>query len=118
MKLFYFILACLSLVLGIIGAVLPLLPTTPLILLAAYAFAKSSPKLEAKLKASRIYRYYAADFAEKGAIPRHRKKRILAHIYVLMTISIILVGKWPLRLFLLALTAWITWYLFKKIPDQ
>lgn len=44
-----FILGCLSLVLGIIGAVLPLLPTTPFLILSAYLFSKSSKKVHSWL---------------------------------------------------------------------
>lgn len=45
----YKVLGCFFVGLGLIGIVVPLLPTTPLILLAAGCFAKSSPKLHQKL---------------------------------------------------------------------
>jgi len=47
----YRVLGVCFVVLGIIGAVLPLLPTTPFLILAAYFFARSHPEWEAKLLA-------------------------------------------------------------------
>ena len=44
-KLLYVILGCIGLALGAVGAVLPLLPAFPFLLLAAFCFAKSSEKL-------------------------------------------------------------------------
>ncbi|NVK23030.1 MAG: YbaN family protein [Kangiellaceae bacterium] len=43
-KLLYLMLGWLSVVLGIIGIILPVLPTTPFIILAAFLFGKGSPK--------------------------------------------------------------------------
>ncbi len=61
---------CLGLVmigLGIIGAILPLMPTTIFLILAAWFFARSSPRLEARLMSSR-FGGSLRDWRESGAI--------------------------------------------------
>ena len=47
-KILYVILGCIGLALGAVGAVLPLLPAFPFLLLAAFCFAKSSEKLRSE----------------------------------------------------------------------
>jgi len=59
--------------LGIIGAFLPVLPTTPFIILAAACFARSSPRLEAWLLSHPVFGALLRDWRDRGAIPRHAK---------------------------------------------
>lgn len=64
-------LTCLGL--GAIGAVLPLLPTTPFVLLAAACFARSSPRLHAWLLASELFGPTLAAWERDRCMPRRVK---------------------------------------------
>ncbi|MBV5263605.1 YbaN family protein [Pinisolibacter aquiterrae] len=60
--------------LAIAGAVLPLLPTTPFLLLAAWAFARSSPRAEAWLLAHGRFGPTIRNWRERGAVARSAKR--------------------------------------------
>ena len=62
-----------SLALGAVGAVLPLLPTVPFVLLAAFFFARSSPRLEAWLVGHERFGPHITAWRTRGAISRKGK---------------------------------------------
>jgi uncharacterized membrane protein YbaN (DUF454 family) len=66
-------LALLSLALGFLGMFLPLLPTTPFILLAAWAAARSSPRLLAWLEQHRLFGQMLRDWRQGGVVSRKAK---------------------------------------------
>ncbi len=70
-------------IIGCIGVFVPMLPTTPLLLLATFLFAKSSPRCHAWIISTRVYRTYVAAFKEAGGIPLGTKVRILAVSFTL-----------------------------------
>src|SRR5687767_12838240 len=53
---------------GLVGIFVPGLPTTPLLLLAAFLFARSSPELHRKLLEHRVLGRYIRDYVEKGGL--------------------------------------------------
>ncbi|MDG2479242.1 MAG: YbaN family protein, partial [Alphaproteobacteria bacterium] len=60
-------------VLAILGVALPLLPTTPFLLVAAFAFARSSDRWHRWLREHRVFGPLIADWQEHGAIDRRTK---------------------------------------------
>jgi len=90
--------------LGIIGAFLPLLPTTPFLILALACFSKSSPYFHQRLLNNRWFGADLQQWETNRSISR--KSKIKAMVLVLLTFSIsigVLHGRLPLQLFLLAL---------------
>lgn len=62
-----------ALALGLIGLAVPLLPTVPLLIVAAWAASKSSPALEQRLLAHPVYGPHIRAWRERGAVPRRAK---------------------------------------------
>ena len=73
MRLIYIVIGGLAVLLGVIGIFLPLLPTTPFLLVAAWAFAKSSPRLEHWLITHPRLGPPLRDWRERRAIPARAK---------------------------------------------
>lgn len=87
-KILYMIVGCISLGLGIIGVILPILPTVPFVLLAAFCFAKSSEKLEGWFKNTKLYK----ENNMKSGMTKRAKIRIMCSVTLLMSIGFIMMG--------------------------
>ena len=92
----YFLVGSLSLMLGFIGIFLPLLPTTPLVLVAAYCYSRSSDRLYQMLLNHSIFGPIIRDWEADGAIPL--KIKWLSTIMMVTMISYPVFFK-PLSLF-------------------
>lgn len=72
-KKLLFILGFVSLALGIVGIIVPLLPTTPFLLLSAYCFNHSSEKFHNYILNNKIFGQYIRDYNEKKGITLKNK---------------------------------------------
>lgn len=91
-KMIYMLLGCLNVGLGAIGAVIPVLPTFPFLMLAAYCFARSSRKLNIWFKSTKLYQDNLADFAAGKGMTRKTKCRIMSTVTFLMSIGFVVMG--------------------------
>lgn len=107
---------CLSLGLGVLGVFLPVLPTTPLVLLAAFLFARSSPRLHAWIQSTWVYRNYVDAFLKAGGMPLTTKVRALLISYAVMGISAFLVQIWFVWLILGCVAIFLLWLFMFRIP--
>ncbi len=79
----------LSLALGLLGIFLPILPTTPFLLLTAACWARSSRRFYVWLMTNRIFGSYIHNWRKHGVIPKNTKLYAIALITVTMSTSII-----------------------------
>ncbi|WP_439243566.1 MULTISPECIES: YbaN family protein [unclassified Lonepinella] len=87
MRFLYIGLGFLCIGLGVIGAFLPVMPTTPFLLLALFFFGKSSPRLHAWFLQTDIYKKHLKSFDEQRALTKKSKISILTLSTVMMAIS-------------------------------
>lgn len=107
--------------LGALGIVLPVLPTTPFLLLAAFLFARSSKSHYDRLLAHRLLGPYVRDFAERRALRPGTKARALLLLWTVLLPSSLWLGHRHLSGFLLLLVgaAVSVWLLrLPTLPDD
>ena len=89
MKMVWKLAGGLALLIGIIGIFLPLLPTTPLILLAAFCFSKGSDRMHDWILHHRIFGPMIEDWNKNGAINSGAKKLATLSIVTVLAVSVI-----------------------------
>jgi uncharacterized protein len=89
LRLFYLCLGWLCVGLGAIGIIMPVLPTTPFLLLAVWAFSRSSPELAEKLRNHPLVGPTIRSWQDHGVIPV--KAKLLA-IIMMAAMGVYLVG--------------------------
>jgi uncharacterized membrane protein YbaN (DUF454 family) len=111
----YLVAGFVLLALGIIGAFLPLMPTTIFVILAAGCFARSNERIETWLLNHKRFGPMIKAWRAEGAIPRRGK--VLAAIGMVIGYLAFLVGArpgWILALFVLAVFAACAWYVWSR----
>lgn len=89
-KIIYIVLGCVGLGLGAVGAVLPLLPTFPFLMLAAYCFARSSERLHNWFIGTKLYKNNLESYVAGKGMTRKTKIRIMVTVTILMSIGFIM----------------------------
>lgn len=86
-KIIFLILGFLGLILGAIGAFIPLLPSFPFLLLAAFGFAKSSERLHTWFISTKLYKKNLESFVQGKGMTIPAKIRVLSIITLVMAIG-------------------------------
>ncbi len=91
LKPLFIAIGLISLALGAVGIFLPIIPTTPFLLLSAYCFARSSKRRHAYLVNNRVLGEYISNYYNHAMTPRH-KARTLAMLWFGIVVSCILIS--------------------------
>ena len=106
-------------VIAFTGAVLPLLPTTPFLILAAICLTNSSRKFKIWLESTQIYKNYVENLKKYKGYTMKEKIRILISLYIVVGFSIFMISNLYIRIGLMIMVVIQTIVLFtfvKTLP--
>jgi hypothetical protein len=98
LRLLLFAAGWVALALGFVGVFLPLLPTTPFLLLAGACFVRSSPRIHARMLAHPRLGPFLEQWRRERSIPRAAKQRAYVLVVLCFTLSMLLVEPLAARL--------------------
>ncbi|WP_428945454.1 DUF454 family protein [Pantoea sp. FN060301] len=104
-RIILLIIGWLAMGLATLGVVLPLLPTTPFLLLAAWCFARSSPRFHDWLLYRSLFGPYLRHWQQHRALPPRTKGRMMVFTLLTFAVSLWLVKVLWVRMMLLCLLA-------------
>ena len=102
------IIGTICVAIGVIGIFIPILPTTPFLLLAAACYLRSSPRFHHWLMNNRWFGTYIRNYTEGRGIPLKVKLFTVALLWATIGISIWLVANWIVTVILLTIAAAVT----------
>ncbi len=113
-KVIFVAFGFLSLALAILGIFLPVLPTTPFLLLSAYLFAKSSPKMHSWLLSTKYFGKIIKDYQTKKGVAFGLKVFALIFLWTtILTTIVFFLSPWFLDLILILVASLVSYHILK-----
>ena len=116
MKIWLNVIGCIAVVLAILGVFLPLLPTTPFLLLASACFARGSTRMHGWLLGNKLFGPDLRNIEEGRDIPLRAKVITLVLLWASLAFSMYKLDSVALGVLLVAIGAAVTMYLVKFLP--
>ncbi|MFD2760055.1 YbaN family protein [Lentibacillus juripiscarius] len=114
-KIVLIIAGSISLALGMLGIILPLVPTTPLLLLAAACYVRSSDNLYNWLLSNKYFGSYIQNYRDGKGIPLKAKVIGVSTLWIAMAYSILfVVPLLAVKILLFGIGSYFTWFILKQ----
>ena len=114
-KTLLIIVGTISLILGIIGIVMPVLPTTPFLLLSMACYTKSSKRMYSFIIKNRHLAPYVEYYIDGEGIPVKEKKKAISLIWITIAISIIFfIDLQMVKIMLLIIASLVSTYIWTR----
>jgi hypothetical protein len=117
-KTLFILTGIISIILGTIGIFLPILPTVPFLILAAFCFGKSSDKLYNWLMNNKYLGKLIKDYHQKGYISKRAFFNASSTLWLSIIISLIFINNLAVRIMLVGIASLVTLYLFHIGPRK
>lgn len=114
-KYLYITIGLISVVLGAIGVILPILPTTPFLLLASYCFARGSERFNNWFINTNLYKNHLDSFVKERAMTLKDKVCILAFADFMLAFPLIILDSLFMKVFILVLILFKFYYFIFRI---
>ena len=114
-KYFYITLGFITLGLGLIGVILPILPTTPFLLVTSFCFAKGSERFHSWFTNTNIYKKHLESFVKERAMTLRQKVVLLSFVNFMLAFPLILVDVLPMRITIIVLIIIKLYYFIFKV---
>lgn len=103
---------CVSLTTGLIGIIVPILPTTPLVILAAFCFSKSSPVLHNWLVTNKYFGRYIADYQRGKGVPTRIKAFAVLIVWTSVLVTLSVIPLFVVKVMMLVIAVLVTIFIF------
>lgn len=121
MKLLNLLLLALGIIftgIGMLGVLVPVLPTTPFLILASVCFMRSSDKFDGWLRNTQVYKNYAEDFVMERSMTLKRKARIMFISDFMLLFPLIKLDSIYMRIFIISIIVLKYWYFIFMIKTK
>lgn len=110
-RILWIILGFICLGLGVIGIILPILPTVPFFMATVFCFAKSSKRLHGWFIGTNLYKKHLDSFVKQRTMTMGTKLRIVGTVTVVMAVGLLMMSKAPVGQICLAVV-WVCHLLY------
>jgi uncharacterized membrane protein YbaN (DUF454 family) len=108
-------LGFISLGLGLVGIVLPVLPTTPFLIFTAFCFARGSTRFHTWFVRTKLYKNHIDDFVKTKSMTVKTKATVLISVSILLPLSMYFVNQLHARILMGLVLAWHWWYFMFRV---
>lgn len=118
MRIIYVMLGIIFTALGALGVMLPILPTTPFLLLALACFSRGSKRFNDYFKSTKLYKNNVEEFVNDRSMTLKNKILILSFASIMLMIPLILVDKLWVKVFIIFLIIYKYYYFAFEIKTS
>jgi len=114
-KRLYIFFGLIALALGAVGVALPILPTTPFLLLALFCFSRGSVRWDNWFRSTKLYKHHLDSFVRNRAMTLSKKISILLFADFMLAFPFVLIDKLPVRILIILVLLGKYYYFFFKV---
>ena len=115
MKYIYIAVGLIAFIIGVIGIIIPVLPTTPCLLLASFCFARGSERFNKWFTGTKVYKNHLESFIKERAMTLKEKICLLAFADFMLAFPLMIIDSFIVKLIIIGLIVFKFYYFIFRI---